>query len=184
MSGTAASIIRGRRTVHDFRPGEVPPEAAILEAIDHAVWAPNHYLSQPWRFRLLGPETRELLCLLNADLARAKGGDKAANHKLQRWRQVPGWLLLSCVRSPDPVREREDFAACCCAAQNLMLFLWEKEIGVKWNTGDVTRHPRFFEIIGVDSTLEFTVGLFWYGYAVSVPETARRPASELLTRLP
>jgi nitroreductase len=184
LSGSAASIIRGRRTVHDFRPGEAPPEATVLDAVEHATWAPNHYLSQPWRFRLLGPETREGICVLNAELARAKGGDKAADHKLRRWREIPGWLLLSCVRSEDPVREREDFAACCCAAQNLMLVLWEKGIGVKWTTGEVTRHARFFEIVGIDPTRETPVGLFWYGYAASVPETARRPVAEILTRLP
>lgn len=184
MNGPAAGIIRGRRTVHEFRPGEVPPEAAILEAIEHATWAPNHYLSQPWRFRLLGPATREAICLLNAELARAKGGDKAADHKLKRWREIPGWLLLNCLRSEDAVREREDFAACCCAAQNLMLFLWEQGVGTKWTTGEVTRHPRFFELAGVDPAREFTVGLFWYGYAASVPDTARRPAPEVLTRLP
>jgi len=181
---SAADIIRSRRTVHDFRPGETPPVEIIEAAIEHAIRAPNHYLSQPWRFRLLGPQTRETICLLNADLARAKGGDKAAEHKLKRWRDVPGWLLLSCVRSGDPIREREDFAACCCAAQNLMLFLWEKGIGVKWTTGEITRHARFFEIVGIDPAHESPVGLFWYGYPASVPETARRPASELLTRLP
>ena len=97
---------------------------------------------------------------------------------------VPGWLLLSCTRSADPVREREDFAACCCAAQNLMLFLWEKGIGVKWTTGEVTRHPRFHEIVGFDPERETTVGLFWYGYAAVVPETGRTPGVERLTRLP
>lgn len=181
---SAADIIRGRRTIHDFRPGETPPVELIEAAIDHAVWAPNHYLSQPWRFRLLGPETRERICLLQADLVRAKGGDQQAEHRLKRWRAVPGWLLLSCVRSGDPVREREDFAACCCAAQNLMLFLWEKGVGVKWTTGEVTRQPRFLDIVGVDPAVETPVGLFWYGYAAVVPETTRRPAPELLARLP
>jgi nitroreductase len=181
---SAAEIIRSRRTVHDFRPGEVPPAGIIEAAIEHAIWAPNHYLSQPWRFRLLGPETREKVCFLGADLTRAKGGDKAAEHKLKRWREVPGWLLLSCARSADPVREREDFAACCCAAQNLMLFLWEQGVGVKWTTGEVTRDPRFFEIVGIDPVRETPVGLFWYGYPATVPETERIPAAERLTRLP
>jgi nitroreductase len=180
----AADIIRGRRTVHDFRPGETPALEIVEAAIDHAVWAPNHYLSQPWRFRLLGPETRDRVCLLNADLIRAKGDDKGADYRLKRWRAIPGWLLLSCTRSDNPVREREDFAACCCAAQNLMLFLWEQGIGVKWTTGEVTRDSRFFEIVGLDPAVETPVGLFWYGYAASVPEVARRPVSEVLTRLP
>jgi len=181
---SVAQIIRNRRTIHDFRAGETPPVETIEAAIDHAVWAPNHHLSQPWRFRLLGPETRERICLLQADLVRAKGGEQAAAHRLARWRAVPGWLLLTCSRSADPVREREDFAACCCAAQNLMLFLWEKGIGVKWTTGEVTRQPRFFEIVGIDPAAESPVGLFWYGYAQVVPEVDRAPGTAKLTRLP
>ena len=181
---SAADTIRSRRTVHDFRPGETPPVEVVEAAMEHAIWAPNHHLSQPWRFRLLGPQTREKVCLLGAELTRAKGGDRKADHKLQRWREVPGWLLLSCTRSDDPIREREDFAACCCAAQNLMLYLWEQGIGVKWTTGEVTRDARFFEITGIDPAAETPVGLFWYGYAAAVPETARTPAAERLTRLP
>lgn len=184
MSGPVAGAIRARRTVHDFRPGETPPESVIRAAIEHAVLAPNHRLTQPWRFRLLGPDTRERICLLNAELARAKGGERAAEIKLGRWRAVPGWLLLSCLCSADEIRQREDYAACCCAAQNLMLYLWEQGVGVKWTTGEVTRDARFAEILQLDPARELVVGLFWYGYAAVVPDSERTAAAGTLLRLP
>ena len=105
---------------------------------------PNHHLSQPWRFHLLGPETAELICLLNAEIVEAKKGEKAAEIKLRRWRENPGWLLMSRQRAEDELRDLEDYAACCCAAQNLSLLLWEQSIGMKWTTGAVTRDERFF----------------------------------------
>jgi nitroreductase len=179
MPQSVSEIIRGRRTIHQFRPGEQVPVETMHAAIAHAVWAPNHHLTEPWRFYLLGPETVERVCRLNADLVRAVKGDRAAEIKLQRWREIPGWLLLTCVAAGDEVRRREDFAACCCAAQNLMLYLWNEGIGVKWTTGPVTADPRFFEITAIDPQRETIVGLFWYGYPEDVPAALRKPPAEI-----
>ena len=51
---------------------------------------------------------------------------------------VGGLLTLLCGMAI----ERENYAACCCAAQNLMLYLWRQGIGVKWTTGGITRPSR------------------------------------------
>ncbi|MBI2993435.1 MAG: nitroreductase [Gammaproteobacteria bacterium] len=183
MIATIADTIRGRRTIHEFRPG-APPQVVILDAIAHASWAPNHYLTQPWRFYLLGPETVEAICLLNAERVRAGKGERAAEMKLRRWRAIPGWLLLTCQREADEVRCWEDYAACCCAAQNMMLFLWDRGIGVKWTTGEVIRDPRFFEITRIDPARERVVGIFWYGIPAEIPATLRKPPAEFISRLP
>ena len=184
MHASVADTIRNRRTVHEFLPGPPVPEEIITAAIAHAVWAPNHRLSQPWRFYLMGPESVAAICRLNSELVRAKQGDKAAEIKLQRWRAVPGWLLLTCVQDADEVRRWEDYAACCCAAQNLMLYLWDRGVGVKWNTGGVSRDLRFYEIAHINPAAERVVGIFWYGTPAEVPTAARRPPGEILTRLP
>lgn len=184
MNASVADTIRSRRTIHEFLPGQAPPQEVIVDAIAHATWAPNHYVSQPWRFYLLGPDTVERVCVLNAELARAKGGDKAAEIKLQRWRAIPGWLLLTCMQDADEVRRWEDYAACCCAAQNLMLYLWDRGVGVKWNTGAVSRDRRFFEITHLDPGAERVVGIFWYGTPAQVPAATRKPPGEFLVRLP
>lgn len=183
MSASIAETIRGRRTIHEFLPGP-PPQDVMVEAIAHAMWAPNHYLSQPWRFYLLGPETAEAVCLLNAERVRAGKGEKAAELKLRRWRAVPGWLVLTCRREADEARRWEDYAACCCAAQNMMLYLWDRGIGVKWTTGDVSRDRRFFEITRIDPETERIVGLFWYGTPAVIPSAERKPPGEFLIRLP
>ncbi|MGH8657217.1 MAG: nitroreductase family protein [Gammaproteobacteria bacterium] len=181
------SIIRelvcSRRTIHDFRP-EAVPEDLILQAIELARWAPNHRLSEPWRFYLLGPATAESIARLNAERVAARRGPEAANAKLRRWRQIPGWMVLTCLKPPDPVQEREDYAACCCAVQNFCLFLWSHGIGVKWTTGDVTREPHFFELLNIDPSREFLVGLFSYGYPAVVPQIKRRPVSEITSWRP
>lgn len=175
MTRSVSEIIRTRRSVNRFVAGQCPPADLIREAIGHAVWAPNHHLSQPWRFYLLGRQTAERICLRNAELVRAQQGDKAAEIKLRRWRAVPGWLLLTCIESADELRRREDFAACCCAAQNMMLFLWDHNVGVKWTTGQVTRDDGFYEIVGISPGEEKAVGLFWYGVPEESPVSTRQP---------
>ena len=184
MPASVANTIIGRRTIHQFRARELPPAGILEKALDAAVWAPNHHLSQPWRFHLLGPETVEKICLLNAELVRETKGEKAAEIKLRRWREIPGWLLLSRELSEDALRDREDYAACCCVAHNLSLLLWEDGIGMKWTTGGVTRDRRFFDMLNLDFRRDSVVGLFWYGYPAEIPQATRRPASELLKTLP
>jgi nitroreductase len=180
---SAAELIRDRRTIHDFRP-EPPPPALILRALELARWAPNHRMTEPWRFYLLGPETAEAIARLNAERVSRDQGAAAGQAKLDRWRTIPGWLVVTCERSDDPLRAQEDYAACCCAMQNFSLYLWSQGIGVKWTTGGVIREPAFYDLIWVDPALETVVGLFWYGYPAEVPQTVRKPLDESLVRLP
>jgi len=179
----AEKLIRSRRTIHSFGR-ESPPRELILRAIDLARWAPNHRLTAPWRFYLLGPATADAICRLNAELTSQAKGAQAGQAKLRRWREIPGWLVLTCKNSDDPIRAREDYAACCCALQNMCLYLWSEGIGFKWNTGAVTRASGFFDLISVNPALETVVALVWFGYPAEIPSTARKPASESLIDLP
>lgn len=184
MSSPIASLIKARRTVHQFRQDEKPPADLIEEAIEHSIWAPNHHLTQPWHFYLPGPETIEQICLLNASLVKDKKGEKAAGLKLKRWREMPGWLILTINKNPDELREQEDYASACCVAQNLALFLWEQNVGMKWTTGAVTRTPAIFDLLGIDSAQERIVGLFWYGFPEDIPAAVRKPHQSLIKTLP
>lgn len=178
-----AGLIRSRRTIHDFLEQAPPPEL-LREGLELARWAPNHRLTEPWRFYVLGPETREAVSRLNAEQVAARDGAAAGEEKYQRWRRIPGWLLVTCARSDDELRAREDYAATCCAIHNLALFLWSHGVGMKWTTGAVTRSEAFHELTWVDPQVETVVGLIWYGYAAEVPVTARRELDETLVVLP
>jgi nitroreductase len=178
-----AVLIRGRRSIDLFEPDPVP-NSVVREAIDVARWAPNHRLTQPWRFYLVGPATRRAITDLAVELEVAKKGERAGPVRRARLDAVPGFLVLTTRRSDDPLLDREDYGACCCAAQNLMLYLWQRGIGTKWTTGGVTRDPRFHALLGVDAAKEPVVGLIWYGKPRVVPTQERKPAAELVTELP
>jgi nitroreductase len=178
-----AAVLRGRRSIDLFAPESVDLER-IRAAIEVARWAPNHRLTEPWKFYLLGRSTMRAVVDLAVDLEVAAKGERAGPIRRARLEAVPGTFVLTSRRSEDALLERENYAACCCAAQNLMLYLWRQGIGVKWTTGGITRQARFYELLNVDAATEDVVGFFWYGVPKVVPTQKRRPVEEVLTELP
>ena len=104
-----AELIRGRRTINLYLQTPVPRDL-VLQAIEVATWAPNHHVTEPWHFYLLGPDSiGRCLDLCHEIVAASKGAD-AADFKRQSWSEKPGWLVVTCRRSEDALREREDYA--------------------------------------------------------------------------
>lgn len=175
-----AEVLRGRRTIELFLQTPVPKNL-INEAIEVATWAPNHHVTEPWHFYVLGDDSKERCLDLCKDIVGAKKGERAGEFKRQTWSEKPGWLVVTCQRSQDELRQHEDYAACCAAVQNMMLYLWKAGIGCKWTTGDITRDSRFFDIVGISETQAFVVGLIWYGYPKLTPTQSRKNVSDVLT---
>ena len=176
-------VIRGRRTINLYLQTAVPGEL-VREAIEAATWAPNHHVTEPWHFYLLGSDTVERCLDLCFDIVAANKGEEAAAFKREQWSGKPGWLVVTCSRSDDELLQQEDYAACAAALQNFMLYLWKAGVGSKWTTGDITRDERFFDILGIDADREFVVGLVWYGYPKITPEQKRKALRDVLTELP
>ena len=173
-----------RRTISSFT--SEPPEPALIEqALEAARWAPNHRFTEPWHFYRLGPETAAAVVNLNTQLVEVKKGVEAATSKAKKWGSVPSWLLVTCDRSDDPLRAKEDYAATCCAIQNFQLSLWGNGVGCKWTTGDVTRDPGLADLCWFNPELEEVVGLLMIGTAAEVPPPVRNKAlSQICVDLP
>lgn len=178
-----ADVLRGRRSVNFFEPEPVGTEI-LLEAIEIARWAPNHRLTEPWRFYVIGDETAETIARFAADFELEAKGERAAQLRYDRLSAIPGNFILTSRRSDDEIVDLENYAACCCAVQNLMLYLWQHGIGVKWTTGPFTQTREFFELLGIDPDAERLVGFFWYGIPKAVPTQKRRDVSEIVIEKP
>jgi nitroreductase len=164
------TILQTRRTINKFLPN-LPDdwEQSLKDAIKSAIYAPNHKRTEPWRFHLLGPETIRKICELNASIVAKKKGEKAGEKKLKRWLEMPGWVVVTCETKDGEGNmdkasgvDREDYAACCCAVQNLCLSLHNSGMGSKWTTGSVNFDPRFGEIVGLEEK-EYVIGTIWFG---------------------
>lgn len=176
-------VLQSRRTINLYLQTRVPEEL-VKEAIEAATWAPNHHVTEPWHFYLLGENSvRACLELVEKIVTEKKGDPKLGEHKAKSWSEKPGWLLITCRKSDDKLLQQEDYAACCAATQNLMLYLWKAGVGSKWTTGAITRDPRFFDITGIDPTKELVVGLIWYGYPKLTPTQSRGELADVITDL-
>ena len=178
-----ADVIRSRRTINLYEPDPVDPRL-LLEACELARWAPNHRLTEPWRFYLLGPETSAAAIDCWAGFEAEMKGQAAGDARRKRLEGIPGHFILTSAKHEDPLIELENYAACCCAAQNLMLYLWQRGIGTKWTSGAITRERRLFELIGIDADAESIVGYFWYGRPKVYAGQKRRDVETFVVSLP
>lgn len=177
-----AEVLRGRRTINLYLQTDVP-KALVVEAIESATWAPNHHVTEPWRFYLLGPKSKERCLDLCHAMVSKKKSKEAADFKRESWSEKPGWLVVTSKLSDDALLQQEDYAATSAAVQNLLLYLWKAGVGSKWTTGPITRDPRFLDIVGIDGGQEFVVGLIWYGYAKLTPAQNRQDVGAVLTEV-
>lgn len=182
-----AQALRARRTVHQFRAQPLPP-GALERALAAAVEAPNHHLTEPWRFLHAGAETRQRLLDLGVEIA--TGGSwsalsAAARAQLELTVIHPAELIIVCQVLAERLETRhEDFAAVACAVYGMSLSLWAEGIGSKWSTGGVTEHPRVYDALGLDPERERIVGFFWIGYPArpELEKPRRRKALEQVVR--
>jgi nitroreductase len=165
-----------RRTVYEFLPKPLSMEV-IQKIVEAGTWAPNHRLTEPWRFVLVGEKTRTKLFEKLVELALAKSTVSQESIRESTRRKVlgqPVLIAVCCVRSEDPVRQQEDYAAVCAAIQNMQLVAWADGIGSQWITGKLMRLPETTQWLGVKEHDESVVGFLFLGYPAKIPKAAKR----------
>ena len=152
--------IRTRRTHKVYGPEPVSRET-LDELFELARWAPNHNLTNPWRFRVLGPES----------LARVKeaAGEEAAV-KLDR---APTLIVVSAEESGDPVQDEEDYAAASVATYIVLLGAHARGLAGYWRTPAVLRDEAGRAAVGLSADERF-VGLLYLGRALQSADTPER----------
>jgi|SRR5687767_11193627 len=174
----AEQAIRSRRTIKAF-DREPVDRATLEELLELARWAPNHNLTNPWRFRVLGPRALARLKDAAGELAGAAapaGADAAelarvAAAKLDR---APTLVVCSVKRAHDPVQDEEDLHAAACAAYIVLLGAHARGLAGYWRTPGVLRSDAGRAAVGLPPDERF-VGLLYLGRAL---QTAAAPARE------
>jgi nitroreductase len=159
--------IRGRRTHKAYAP-EPLDRTTTEELLDLARWAPNHHLTNPWRFRVVGPKALERL-------KRAAGPESAP--KLDR---APTLVVASCALAGDPIQDEEDRHAVACAAYIVLLAAHARGLAGYWRTPDVLRTPEGRDAVGLPSDEAF-IGLLHLGRPVQEQRAPdRAPADQVV----
>jgi nitroreductase len=162
--------IRSRRT-HKAYGSEPVPRELLEELFELARWAPNHHVTNPWRFRVIGPEAL-------AQLKRAAGEEAGA--KLDR---APTLVVASVVESGDPVQDEEDLCAAAVASYIVLLGAHARGLAGYWRTPEVLRRAEGRAAVGIEEG-ERALGLLHLGpvrQARDAPE--RLPPGDFVTYL-
>ena len=153
--------IRTRRTHKAFAPEPLDRET-LDELFDLGRWAPNHKLTNPWRFRVLGPRALERL--------KEAGGDPVAASKLDR---APTLVAVSTTRSGDPVLDDEDALATATAAYIVLLSAHGRGLAGYWRTPEVLRTAAGRAALDVPDD-ERMLGLLYLGHPRQEPRVPER----------
>jgi len=181
---TGEGVITGRRSVGRVLPDPIPRET-VRQLLEAAVRAPNHHLTEPWRFVVLAGDARRALGEAHARaVARERPGLPEAGLAKEAARLERAPVVVACIVRPtaeDAVTAREDRDAVAAAVQNLLLAAHARGLGAMWRTGAMVDEPEVHEALGLgphDAIVAF-VYLGRTGEAAP-PETPRRPVDEVV----
>ena len=179
--------IARRASVRTFKP-EPLPRHVIERLLGAAVRAPNHKLTEPWRFVVVtGQAKRRYAEIRKAHRARKFDNPespeaRAAMEKTyQEHLNTPAFLFVLTQVSDDPVRREEDYGATMMAIENLLVAAAADGIGTFLRTGGIMTHPDVVALIGVPADARI-VGIISLGYLAQAPEPSprRKPVPDVV----
>jgi nitroreductase len=160
------TAIRSRRT-HKAYGSEPVGRETLDELFELARWAPNHHLTNPWRFRVVGPRSLDRL--------KEAAGPEAAT-KLER---APTLVVCSCVLGGEAVQDEEDLHATAIAAYIVLLAAHARGLVGYWRTPGVLRTREGRAAVGLGDDERF-VALIHLGHPVQEkPAPERDPADSV-----
>ncbi len=183
-------LMRTRRSIREFDDRAVP-RGMLDQIVEAASWAPNHRHTEPWRFVVLEKDGDARAKV--ADLVyewtwnyvknpnperRAKSSAEARDEVLE----TPILMLVYSVPGSNEEITEENFAATCCAAQNMLLMAHAIGLAIGWSTGRVCKNEEVHKAVGAEADWA-VVGAFFIGFPLAIPEAERKPVSEICTYL-
>jgi nitroreductase len=177
--------LRTRRSIGKLE-GDVS-EAEVREFVEAAVCAPNHKLTEPWRFTVLRGDARARLGAAWAASEAARttltGADREAylSREARKPLRAPVIIVASTVTSDDPVLAVEDFAATAAAVQNLLLAAHARGFGTVWRTGGMAYDPAIVDHLGLGQG-ERIVGFVYVGRPAIEPQQPPRSSVDAFLR--
>lgn len=180
-------LIRERRTIQpkDYTDREVHRDI-IERVLGNAVWAPNHGMTQPWRFTVFtGPARQRLSAFLGAEYTRLTPPDRFMPRKFENHTQRPlqSSVVIAIGLARDPngkIPLLEEQLAVACAVQNMHLTCTAYGLGAFWSTGAAITGEGMQRFLGLGSE-DHCLGLFYLGYpAVEWPKGYRKPLPDVV----
>jgi nitroreductase len=162
--------IRNRRSRGRVLQDPVPREA-IDRVLEAATWAPNHHVTEPWRFWVVTGDARTRFgeALAAGDLARHADAPEETREQMRtsaigKAMRAPVIIVVAAVmpeggRNPD----QEEVAAVSAAIQNMLLQAEAEGLGAIWRTGRSAYEPEMAEFLQL-TPRDVVLGFVYLGY--------------------
>lgn len=181
----AITAIKQRVSVRRYRSQPVARDV-VEHLLECAVRAPNHKLTQPWRFAVIAGAASKRYAEIRARHRLKRFADPASSEAAAAAEKVrrealdtPLHIVALAAVSPDEITREEDYAATMMAVANLMIAAESLGLGTYLKTGGVMHDADLAELVGVPQNFR-VVGLISLGYpAEQEPPRRRKPAAEL-----
>ena len=170
--------IQSRRSVGRVKQDPVPREL-VEKILESAVHAPNHKITEPWRFHVFTGKGRGELARARAELARILAETEGEEEELAAGRisrerkkafRAPVVIVVISRGGRDEVETLENYAACAAAVQNMQLTAHALGLATIWRTGLQAYHPYMREFFGLEAG-DKIVAYLYLGY----PDMEERP---------
>ena len=170
--------IETRQSIGRVRQDPVP-KALVEKVLESAVHAPNHKITEPWRFHVFAGKGRGEFARARAELARLQAEvegeeEEFAAGRISRERKkafrAPVVIAVISKGGRDEVETLENYAACAAAVQNMQLTAHSLGLATIWRTGPVAYHPYMRDFFGLEEN-DRIVAYLYLGY----PDMSERP---------
>jgi nitroreductase len=174
--------IKSRRSVKKMRPDAPPPTKEQIELIlDTATWAPNHHLTEPWRFIvIMGDERAKLGEAMSEALASSSSSTTVKPNPerllVERNKPLGAPVILALISSPKTgpnVVAQEEVVAAGAVLQNLLLVAHSLGLSTMVRSGIHLYSDPVRRYLGM-TPQEDVVGLVYLGHAAEIPAPGRR----------
>jgi len=183
VMGGLLDLLLTRRSVGKLRADPVPREL-VEQMLQAAAMAPNHHLTEPWRFVVIGGDARREVGEAHAAAVarcRPAAAPEALRREAARLERAP--VVIACVvngDAPDAVQAREDRDAVAAAVQNLLLAAHALGFGAIWRTGAMVDEPEVRDALGL-ADADAIVAFVYVGRADASPDAReRRPLDDVV----
>lgn len=181
----AFDAIAGRRSIKRFAPRVIGREE-IERLLEAAVLAPNHRMTEPWGFLVLGSEAKRAYAEVRARHKAENAADASARAAVRtkvvdETMAVPVIVAVTSYLAEDPLVREEDFAATYMAIENLLIAATSCGLGTHLRTGKLLDHAELRAALDIGRR-ERLVAAVYLGESVEVPVAKRRAPAAQKTR--
>ncbi|WP_411842559.1 nitroreductase [Salinicoccus sp. HZC-1] len=183
-----SEAIRERRSLGKLKDTPVDKEK-IEQMLESAVWAPNHHLTEPWKFFVLSGAGRNPLSRALKEAARGRVEDPESEAGQKRIEKIsskpfaaPTVIVVTLSPSDSPKAIYiEDVCAVAAATQNMLLTAHTLGLGAIWRSGPIHNTPEVKALFDLREDEEI-LGLVFVGEPDMVKENVKRiPFNEKTT---